>query len=321
MITRKNKKELIITVLLIALLIVGLVIGCANQLTKSDVNNPNSKVNNFETYEYVISNYLKKYDTSHYKDVLNNNPKLVASARSGNFYEVMTFIVENIDLFSDSSLFQELVEEARVIHNIDDSVEIPNPFSKNSVGLVLDYEKQNTGLNLLRFTVEDFLDLYNEELAIAFSSFERENFDIFVNMILNEDIQTTLKFLNLSLQEHSGHYLYMLNNFAYYYEYYNLYHPSKETFAPVLATLASVALSMPNRSSVRDLGGTDYSCKCGFFCRVFKCGLTLGCYQRNVLDAANEKFYDLFRSSSVPAIVIELWAEEIITIIDKMVSE
>jgi hypothetical protein len=232
-----NKAVCVVSILI--LVVLGVVIGCSNQITRdssySDVNIPNigydGKRYELTAHEYIVGEYARRYSTDHYAKVMKENSHLFFNEkRNGNDEYLFTkFVVDNIDIFTDSDLYDEIIAEARVIFSIDDDSYIPNAFTEDEIREYMDYDHVFGGINILQFSSEilgnEWRNYVEETFYNELSSTEKNHYDIMFNMFFfsNSTRQEIIEYIentkdNNDYSDSYKSFLELSLNILYFYE-------------------------------------------------------------------------------------------------------
>jgi len=112
---------------------------------------------NLTFHEYLLLEYDRRVDHLRINDnVLKNRDKWTIN---GVVDEVLLaqFYVSNIDLFSDTPLFHQVLSEARTIYDTDIGNPLWSPFDKVVLDEFIDISGQTSGLNFLKFNRQALL--------------------------------------------------------------------------------------------------------------------------------------------------------------------
>lgn len=134
--------------------------------------------------EYVMVEYFRTYDTSHFEKTLWENSDKFMDKGGVNYDMLSQFVGENIGLFSDEKMFQEIATKAVDIFNLKDNPEDLNPFSKTAIQSFLDYKHQYGGINLMKPTVQEtYKELNSIVYPMAEKNLYREEFEHFEKLV------------------------------------------------------------------------------------------------------------------------------------------
>jgi hypothetical protein len=168
-------------------------------------------------HEYVILQYDIRVDKRRIKDNLKDNESKWLINGQVDEYRYTRFIVDNLDLFTDERLFHQVLQEGRIIFNVEEGEPLYSPFSQEAKELLMDYDSSYGGLNLFKFDRLELLnDLQNRiisrEMFSRFNAQEKQHFDALFQMFRqSSSIINIVDFLEATM-----------NNDGFYPEYQSL---------------------------------------------------------------------------------------------------
>ena len=113
---KKNKLTIITIVSIISLSIIGFIIGCSSNATKNNETTTNIQMMGpsyeMTIHEYIINEYFTRYDFSHYEETIKNNTQIMTKSGKFDVYLATIFIIPNMHLFTDVSLYVEIINDA-----------------------------------------------------------------------------------------------------------------------------------------------------------------------------------------------------------------
>jgi len=137
-------------------------------------------------HDFILTEYFKRYDSSHFLKTFRVNMHQFIVNDAIDYALATKFVVENIELFSDSSLYDEVLNKAlrKFQHH---STNAENAFSQNNIKRFLDFKHQYGGINLMHFNYwEQYNELftyYKQKIAPTLSPHEKEHHDILFDKI------------------------------------------------------------------------------------------------------------------------------------------
>lgn len=143
-------------------------------------------------HEYIVYEYLTRYNFKHFPSILKKNEHNFVQGNKFLVGPATTFIVENLDLFTDAKLAKQIYNEALLKFPSVKVGEIVEPFSEEFKRIFLDYKHQFGGVNLMNFSKsKSFEELFtfstSPEITQHYSTEENEHYKEFLLMIKNEN--------------------------------------------------------------------------------------------------------------------------------------
>ena len=204
-----KKNSFFLISLIVVLLIFAVIISCEN-LVNDDSNLFKTYTEGYETtiHEYVLYEYFSRYDSSHYVDILLENSHSFIKDNEIEYYLLSEFIIENLHLFTDAKLFEEIISESKNKFNIDENTFIENMFSDSVKTKYLDYKNEHGGRNLMVFTIDENMDMlwenYDKNIKNLLTAAEQVHFETFLELSFQaESFIPMISFLEESIDNES----------------------------------------------------------------------------------------------------------------------
>ncbi len=135
-----------------------MLLGCSRGPVGNDTTINESDYSRGVTYEktaheYIMLEYFKRYDFSHYKDTIESNS--ASFVIDGEFDKNLAteFIIKNLHLFTDSFLYSTIVIEAMNKFSFNNPEDFPIAFTSDAKKEIFDYKNEHTGINALQFSI------------------------------------------------------------------------------------------------------------------------------------------------------------------------
>jgi len=226
-------RNFVVLLFVILLLGVGVAVGCSNTNTGPDVDVYGKPTRgNGTTYssafEYIVLEYKARYDNSHYENVLSNNSHLFIKNGEIAYDLAIEFVIKNIQMFSNATLYATIVEEAKIYFGLPNDALLPIAFTQKSIQAYFDYEGMHNGINLFDYTVSDMVDDYTTFFTPILKPFEMAILQNYLGMVETNaslsDIEAYLRD-SIAIGGISNEFEGFLNVIANNYEFLDTYYP------------------------------------------------------------------------------------------------
>ena len=239
MLTNKRRitTSIVLTVATISIFLY--VISCSNSITKNESTQENSKSYQLTIHEEIILEYQKRYNKDHYEQIFRDFIQEQNSLRSKvDANEVIKFIVDNLHLFADSTLYAEVEQTILEHHGISGEMPFPATFTNDFKKCFLDYEGKYGGINLLQLVIVEVESddtrnvkinqelsleasignslnevkiLFDTEIRQNLNNFDIEHYESFFKMVVN-NASTESIITHLSIVQDNGDFSTFYNN-------------------------------------------------------------------------------------------------------------
>lgn len=161
---KKHKSLIWIALIVISTLI--LILGCNSRenITKNDNLNNSKSDYTFEvdTHNYILLNYFQQVEYIDFEKIIGDNLNQFVVNDKIDYDLFAEFVVDNIDLFVNRDLWENITKDAEVVFNIPTG-SLYVPFS-NGLIKYADLDGSNGGYN---FFIQDPTDRLNEMIRYA----------------------------------------------------------------------------------------------------------------------------------------------------------
>lgn len=233
-----SKVNLAVYVSFAILLIAGFVIGCSDPITRNDIDSTglttqSKSQGHISAFDYIVSEYEKRYDNSHFESTLK---AMIVANGIHDYGQAVELVIANIETFSDSVLYEEIMEEACSLFNIDfDDLQIA--FSQESIKLYLDHNSQYGGIDLFNYSFADWRSDYLSYFHDALSPLEVGILNGFISMVESksslEDISDHLKG-KANTQNITEEFAEFLTVSAMRYDFFSIHFPAASSSTPAV---------------------------------------------------------------------------------------
>jgi hypothetical protein len=219
---------------LLTIILFSFTVSCKESLTDAHHLPIQASPNGYTMtmHEYIMNEFMSRFDIEGFHDLLGNDAFFQSVTDTTNVYEIIKYFADNIELFLDSSLFDEILIEAGSKYNYAIEPDMLNLFSKDKVKLYIDYDKVYGGVNLLQphsALLRDEMQVrYEGNIKPNLNPVDRQHYEALLTLMYDGSSLDKIAFLNIPATGiHSPLYkeflAFAMNNYRFYHTEFKQY--------------------------------------------------------------------------------------------------